>query len=582
MYKHILLFILKTNLLGGFKLKEFLIKSKWIYKYSRPFLLGIIIITLLGVVSSLGNIYKALIMKKLIDNAISIHINNMIQNLVLFGVIIIADILLQSLCSILSTKIYTKMHNNIQSSIFTHTLNVKWIELSKYHSGDILTRITSDADSVTNLIMNTIPSVISLSVLLIGSFITLFYFDPLLAVIAFLFSPAIVLIGRVYSIKLKKIYKLLQEIESKYRSLLHESIQNTIILKSFCMEKNTIKVVTNLQENRLKLKLSQNNINVLNNMLFSTSSWTTFFIIFTWGAYNLSMGSTTYGTMSALLQLFGNVQYPFMGLASSIPKTVATMTSIGRLMELQRLQLDSSNNSLIKANNVGLEFSDVSFSYKQGLPIIDNLSLKINSGETIAVIGPSGEGKTTLIRLLLSLVYPERGHIFITNNNEKIEIDASCRNLISYVPQGNTLFSGTIAENLRYGNKDATDEELKIAASDACVWDFIEGLDEGLNTIVGERGLGLSEGQAQRLAIARALLKKAPVLILDEATSALDTDTEIKVLQAIHNLNPIRTCIIITHRPTALKICNKVYKLDCGHLIELHNDTHQDVAIEII
>lgn len=563
-------------------MKEFLIKSKWIYKYSKPFLLSIIIITLLGVVSSLSNIYKALVMKKLIDSAIAIHINNMILYLILFGIIIITDILIQSLSSILSTKSYTKMHNNIQKRIYTHTLNAKWIEFSKYHSGDITTRITSDADSVTNLIMNTIPSVISLSVLLIGSFIILLHIDSLIAVIAFLLSPVIVLISRFYSTKLKKLYMLVQEIESKYRSLLNETLQNTVIIKSFCMEESNINAITNLQEEKLKLKLSQNKLNVLNNFLFSTSSWMIFFIIFAWGAYNLSKGTTTYGTMSALMQLFGNIQYPFMSLASSIPKIISTMASIERLMELEELPSDSSNSLVIKPNTVGFEFSDVSFSYKQDSPIIDNLSLKVNFGETVAVIGPSGEGKTTLIRLLLSLIYPERGHLFITNNNEKFEVDASCRNLISYVPQGNTLFSGTIAENLRYGNKDATDEELKIATSDACVWDFIESLEHGLNTTIGERGLGLSEGQAQRLAIARALLKKAPVLILDEATSALDTETEVKVLQAIKNLNPICTCLIITHRTTALKICNKVYKLDCGHLINLRNDTYEDVAIETV
>jgi ATP-binding cassette subfamily B protein len=222
-------------------LKEFLIKSKWIYKYSKPFLLSIIIITLLGVVSSLSNIYKALLMKKLIDNAISIHIDNMILYLILFGVITITDILLQSLSSILTAKSYNKMHNNIQKRIYTYTLNAKWIEFSKYHSGDITTRITSDADSV-------------------------------IAVIAFLLSPVIILISRFYSTKLKNLYKIIQEIESKYRSIINESIQNTVIIKSFCMEKSSISVITNLQEEKLNLKLSQSKLNVVSNFLLSTSS----------------------------------------------------------------------------------------------------------------------------------------------------------------------------------------------------------------------------------------------------------------------------------------------------------------------
>lgn len=554
------------------------IKFKWIYKYSRSYIVSIILIVALGSITSLLTIYRALTMKNLIDNSTPSHVNKMIYYLCVFGILIITGLIIDSLISLISSRSYNKMCLSIQKGIYCNVLGSRWQELSAFHSSDITTRITNDADGITNMVMVIIPSILSSAVLLIGSLITLFNFDHTLALIGFLLSPPIVLISKYYSKKLKALYLSIQQNESKLRSLLNESIQNIVIIKSFCLEKYNINNYKKLQKKKLNLVLSQTNLSIINNLTFSASSWLTFFLVFTWGAFNLSNGSATYGTISALLQLFSSIQSPFTTLASSVPKAVAALASAERLMEISVLTPDSNNNLKTDIPNFNIELENVSFNYQDNLPVITDLNLKIHSGETVAIVGPSGEGKTTLIRLLLSLIYPKEGHIYFTDSQNKFEIDASCRELISYVPQGNTLFSGTISENLKFGNMYATDEELKAVTAATSALEFIEQFTDGFNTVIGERGLGLSEGQAQRLAISRALLKKSPVLILDEATSALDIDTELKVLNTIKNLKHRPICLIITHRPSALAICSEVLKLQSGNLYDITNSIKQDLV----
>lgn len=544
-------------------------KLKWIYKYSRSYIIIIILVVILGSVSSIITIYKALVMKKLIDNSTSTHVNSMIHYLIIFGILIVSSLAIDTLVSFISTRNYNKMCLEIQKGIYSNILASRWQELSKFHSSDITTRITNDADGITNMVLVIIPGILSSSVLLIGSLIALFNFDHTLALLGFLLSPPVILISKYYSKKLKALYLSIQQNESKLRSLLNESIQNIVIIKSFCLQNYNLCNYKKFQNRKFSLSNSQLNLSIINNLTFSGSSWLTFFLVFTWGAFNLSSGTVTFGTLSALLQLFSSVQAPFTTLASSVPKALATMASVERLMEISVLTPDLYSNFQINKTNFDIEFKNISFNYQANLPVITNLNLNIHSGETIAIVGSSGEGKTTLIRLLLSLLYPKEGHIYFTNSKNRIEIDASCRELISYVPQGNTLFSGTILENLKLGNMFATEEELKAVTSATSALKFIEEFADGFNTVIGERGLGLSEGQAQRLAISRALLKKAPVLILDEATSSLDIETELKVLETIKNLSHKPTCLIITHRPSALAICSRVLKLENGCLNEI-------------
>jgi ATP-binding cassette subfamily B protein len=555
---------------------------KWILIQIKPSMFFLSLIVILGGITSIGEVYRAVILKKLFDSATNAQFNKMISAIVVLGILIISDIIIRGVCSSLSARSSAEICNNIQRKTYSNLTNSNLLEFSKYHSGDILTRMTSDVDAVTNMIVNILPNIISLVILITASFITLLFYDATLAVIIIVITPIPILISRIYAKKIKKIYMKVQQVESRYRSFLNESMQNMLIIKSFCLEKtNNVKIRT-IQKSKLDLALKRNNISVLSNSILSLGYWIGFFIVFSRGALKLSKGTISFGTITATLQLIGNIQGPFSALAYSLPQIVSGFASSDRLIELDNLNLDFTDSLSIDIDSAGIEFKNIVFSYKKDTPVLKEVSSYIYPGEIAALIGPSGQGKTTLIRLLLSLYKPDKGHVYITHNKEKYEVGASTRKLISYVPQGNTLFSGTIADNLRYGSPNATDKELEIAARDACAWNFIKELQDGLYTVLGERGIGLSEGQAQRLAIARALLRKTPILILDEATSSLDTETEINVLRAIQNLHPIRTCIIITHRLTALKICDRILKIENKNLIELDNYRHEDAAIDVI
>ena len=277
-----------------------------------------------------------------------------------------------------------------------------------------------------------------------------------------------------------------------------------------------------------------------------------------------------------MLQLYGKVQYPFSSLASMFPGLISTIAAAERLMELEDIPLEkSSKTEIIDFTNPEITFENVSFEYKKDNKIINDVTLTIPYGETIAFVGPSGEGKTTLIRLILSLINPSSGKVYLKEDNKEDTFNRDYRNLISYVPQGNTLFSGTIEDNLRYGNFKATEEEIYEALENACALDFVNELEDGIKTVIGEKATGISEGQAQtqRIAIARSFLRKKPILILDEATSALDPETEVKVLKAIKSLSHKPTCIIITHRPSALNICHRIIRLEKGHLKEVNKSS---------
>lgn len=563
-------------------MKDICIKLKWIYNQSKSVTNYLLIIVIFAAFSAIIGIYRAMISKQLIDSATGAQSDKLFHVLIIFGICIIVDLAIKSGAAIITAKCSVNISNTVRRRLYARIMKTKWRELSKYHSGDVLTRITSDVDAVTNMISTAIPSIISLSLLLIGSFMTFLFMEPILAVILIVISPVSILLSRFFSTRLKKKYLKSQKLESEYRSFLNESIQNMIIVKSFCLERQNLKRLKNIQNDIVNTTLSRTNLSVMANVILSLGYWSGYFLIFSWGSIKILKGITTFGTLTAMMQLIGNIQGPISGLASLLPSIISAIASTERIMELESLNTDT--NYLVKDDikAAGIVYENVHFGYKKNVSVLNNISVNINPGETIALVGPSGKGKTTFIHLLLALMNPTKGHLYIKDGSIKKEVSASTRKFISYVPQGNTLFSGTIADNLRLGNLDATDEELEEAAKCACAWGFIEESQNGLNTMVSEKGVGLSEGQAQRLAIARALLHKAPILLLDEATSALDSETEIKVLKSIQNLKPAPTCIIITHRNTALKICDRILKLEDNNIVEQNSLNDKDVAIDVI
>ena len=564
-------------------LKELFIKIKWILSHAKAVIPFLIFTTVISSASSLISVYNTLVSKSLIDSAISGNTSEVIKYLIIMISITLGMMLLSPITSLLSTHASTKLNQSIQKKIFEHIEYSNWLEQSKFHSVSLLTRITSDVATISSTLLSTIPSIISILVTLLASFSTLIYLAPSIAIIAVFIGPFLVLVSRYFSKKLKDLYKQAQEEDVKYRAFIQESVQNIMIVKTFCMEKINMNRLVQIQDNKYKIAMKNTKLSSMTGLAMSLCSNLAYFTIFCWGALNISTGVTTYGTFTAMLQLYSKVQYPFSSLAAMFPGLISTIAAAERLMELEAIPLEkSSETEIIDFTNPEIAFKNVSFEYKKGNKIINDVNLTIPYGETIAFVGPSGEGKTTLIRLILALINPSSGKVYLKENNKKDSFNRDYRNLISYVPQGNTLFSGTIEDNLRYGNFEATEEEIYEALKNACALDFVNELENGIETVIGEKATGISEGQAQRLAIARSFLRKKPILILDEATSALDPETEVSVLKSVKSLPHKPTCIIITHRPSALNICHRIIRLEKGHLKQVSKESILEVATELV
>ena len=582
--------------------KDLWIKIKWMGSYAKPAIPFLIFSIVVNVIFALIGIYNVTVSKSLIDSAISGDSEGTIRWLIVMLVITLISMLSSPITSFMSTHSSTKLTQNIQRKIYQHIQCSDWLEQSKFHSVSLLTRVTSDVSNISSAILGTIPSLVSLTVTLFGSFYTLISWAPSIAFAAVFIGPFLILVGKYFSSKLKDLYKEAQEEDVKYRSFMQESIQNIMIVKTFCMEKVNMHRLIEIQNNKYKIAMRNTRLSTMTSMSMSFCSSLAYFTIFTWGVLNIAKGISTYGTFTGMLQLYSKVQAPFSSLASMIPGLISTIAAAERLMEIEAIPvekmadekeldnitslevaLDSISNKVSSNfNKPNIVFDNVSFAYKANNNILNNINLTIESGETIAFVGPSGEGKTTIIRLILSLINPTEGNVLLSEGNLVKEINRNYRELISYVPQGNTLFSGSIRDNLKYGNPNASDDEIKVALSNACALDFVNELEDGLDTMIGEKGVGISEGQAQRIAIARSFLRERPILILDEATSALDPETEVNVLKAVRALPTKPTCIIITHRPSALNICNRIIKLEKGHLREVSRESILEVASELV
>ena len=582
--------------------KDLWVKIKWMGSYAKPAVPFLIFSIIVNIIFAVIGIYNVTVSKSLIDSAISGDSEATIRWLIIMLSITLISMLSSPVTSFMSTHSSTKLTQNIQRKIYQHIQCSDWLEQSKFHSVSLLTRVTSDVSNISSAILGTIPSLVSLTVTLVGSFYTLISWAPSIAFAAVFIGPFLILVGKYFSRKLKDLYKEAQEEDVKYRSFMQESIQNIMIVKTFCMEKINMHRLVEIQNNKYKIAMRNTKLSVMTSMSMSFCSSIAYFTIFTWGVLNIAKGVSTYGTFTGMLQLYSKVQAPFSSLASMIPGLISTIAAAERLMEIEAIPvekmadekelddigslevaLDSISSKVSSTfNKPNIVFDNVSFAYKANNNILNNINLTIDAGETIAFVGPSGEGKTTMIRLILSLINPTEGNILLSEGNLVKEINRNYRELISYVPQGNTLFSGSIRDNLKYGNPYASDDEIKAALKNACALDFVNELEDGLDTMIGEKGVGISEGQAQRIAIARSFLRERPILILDEATSALDPETEVNVLKAVRALPTKPTCIIITHRPSALNICNRIMKLEKGHIREVSRESILEVASELV
>lgn len=539
-------------------MKYLLKKIKWLTnncKFSLPY---IIVLVISGSLLSSLSVKKSLISKSLIDSATSHNMYGVKKYVIILAVLLIVNILLSCIQTIISSYASENLNNKMQKKIYNKIIKSKWQDLNKYHSVDLLTRITNDVSQITSVLVDTFPSIISLFVMLIYSFIALLSISKSMAILALVIFPILILLSKIYGRKLKYFYIKLQEKQSNYSKFIQESFNNILIVKAFCLERQKHRELKYIQNDKLKFTMKKCYFSCATNGLLALSSMIGYFSVLVWGAIKLTKDLTTFGSLTAMIQLFSSVQAPIYGLSSSFPKLISALGAIERLTEIENLDHELVEGKLeLDDNGCEIKFNNITFSYEKDKNILNNVSFDIKPHEIIGLVGPSGEGKTTLIRLILSLLYPNEGNIYINDN----KLGILHRELISYVPQGNTLFSGTIRDNLSLHNKYITDEMINDALIASCAYSFVYELKDNLNTVIGEKGIGISEGQAQRLCIARALLKNSPILILDESTSALDGDTEVKILDSIKELHHKPTCIIITHRTSALKICDKIIEL---------------------
>lgn len=542
------------------KIKQYIFVLKWVLGHAKEYRWHIIFMLFFSLAVSGASLYTVILSKRIIDGAS--------EGMTLTGIIIMYIAFMLGMhffsagASLLATVINEKVSFGIRKNVYNKIIRASWQDVTRYHSGDIVTRLTSDAGNVADGVINTLPSILQLSIELVMVFFTLFYYSHFLALLGLIVAPVAVGVSWLFARRLKGLQKKVQESESAYHSFLQESIANLLIVKSFTNEDYSVNKLSELRSERFKWVFRRSKFGLLGTTSIGLAFQIGYLSAFTYGAVQISKNLISYGTMSVFITLINRVQSPIFGLSQQIPKIVALFTSAERIMALSEIPPEEKTEVTIDTTELGIRVENLSFGYDKDT-VLENVSFSITPGESTAVIGESGIGKTTLIRLILSFVKPNEGSItFFNSKNEECPGDAGIRKYIAYVPQGNTLFSGTIRENLLTGRYDATEDDIYDALKLASAYDFISELPKGIDTVIGEKGLGLSEGQAQRIAIARAFLRKSPILIFDEATSALDEGTEQKVIQGFSQLNPRPTCLIITHRKSILKYCTSEIKIE--------------------
>jgi len=539
----------------------------WIYKYTKGRLKWVAFLSVLTGMISFGFIWLAVVSKKVLDIA-----TGDIEGSLWFACAeIIFIIALQAVMNILYSNIAIralgKTDMAIKQGVFNALLEKKQSGLNEYHSGEIMNRFTSDTDIIVNGVIEIIPTAIALITRLIAGLWVLFAIDKMFTLVALGIGAFVFIAARIYSKHFKYLHKALQSANGNVRSFIQECFENIIAVKAFASDENVKKKLDEKQIKAYKILCKKQDVsNVANTgvyVLFTGG----YYAALIWGALSISTGFITFGTLTAFLQIIEQIKAPMANISGLVPKFYSMLASAERLMELEELESEdrtvSENSDEIYKKLISVEFENVYFSYKKGEPVLRNASLSVKKGELVAISGPSGTGKSTLIKLLLDLAEPEGGRVYFKTTDSEITIKASHRKTFAYVPQGNLIFSGTIKENLCFCKPEATTEQITASLKAAMLYDFVCGLEKGIDTEIGERGLGLSEGQTQRLAVARAFLSDCPILLFDEATSALDGKNEEALINSIKKSG--KTCIFISHRPQTLALCDRVEELKDGH-----------------
>lgn len=461
----------------------------------------------------------------------------------------------------ISTRISIESGNALRHRLFSRLLQSRWNELERFHTGDIINRIEQDTNAIVNLLTSSIPTVLVASIQLLAAFLFFCSLDSSLPWLLVALVPAFLVASRFYTRKMKRYTTEIRQSDSIIQSIIQESLQHRTVIKTLEQSEHHITKLDNLQEKLCNQVFGRTRFSIFSRLLASLAFSGGYLIAFLWGAVRMSTGGITFGSMTAFLQLVGKIQQPALGLSRLLPSFINALTAIERLQELEALPSESLEKRILFSTTPDLILKDITFAYAQGeKPVLERFSATFPAGSSTAVVGETGAGKTTLIRLLLALTQPQEGEILLTTEKECVPVSTNTRSNFVYVPQGNSLFSGTIRDNLLMGNPQATEAEMKQALQTA-VAEFVFQLPKGIDTTISELGGGLSEGQAQRIAIARALLRPGSILLLDESTSALDQKTEKQLLTNLERYCAGKTFIFITHHPALADACHRKYQL---------------------
>ncbi len=559
---------------------------KWIFSYSARYKGAIAFYIFLGILSTSLGLVSSVASKYLIDIITGYETSKLWVLILIMVGSSVFSLAFGSIISRISTKLSIDINNDIQADIFDKIVDADWLSLSQYSNGDVLNRFNGDIGTVSGNAISWLPTIIIAVYNFAATFFVILHYDWIMAVLALGSAPFMLLISRFMIKKQRDYSKKVREMSSKLMTFEVEAFYNFDTIKSFGIAPLYSRKMRWWQGKFKDISLEYNMFSIKTNIFLSILGMLVQFAAFGYCLFRLWTNDITYGTMTLFLQQRSNLSSAFNQVVSIIPSFLNSSVSAHRIRELVELPKEvhipeSSRMDALAEDGFEISMRDVNFSYQEGTRVITDSFFTAKPGEIVALVGPSGEGKTTMIRLILGLIRPEQGDVVLRAvNGEEVEMNVETRHLFAYVPQGNTILSGTIAENMRMAKEDATDEEIIEALKIACAWEFVERLPDTIDTNVGERGRGMSEGQAQRVAIARAVLRDAPVLLLDEATSALDVTTERQVLKNLMQKRPHKTCIVTTHRPSVLNMCQRVYRVMETRVTPLSEEESSRMAMD--
>ena len=558
------------------RLKEMWTQTLWLYSYVRKYWFSIVLYTLIGLGGTGISLITSLLSRDLVDIVTGHKSNELLKTFIMYISFTLANVILSKILDYIATIISLKIDNAIKANIFEKMLLTRLEPLMSYHTGDLLTRWSSDASVISDGVLNWLPDLLIAIVRFLSALGIVLYYDPLFALLAIAGMPVSLLMSKTLLSRMQSRNLESAALNAKMMGFHQESFSNIQTIKAFDLIPLYVKKLHEYQKEYLQLQKKYQKLGILSSVFLSFVGLIVSYSCYGLGIYRVWSGTISYGTMTLFLSLSGTLTGTLNTLVGMVPSAINITTSSGRLMDIIKMpREDHSAAPKIdafyqknKQDGLSISLQDIQYAYAHGDTVFEHTDLVIEPDQIIALIGPSGEGKTTMLRILLALLEPQSGSLSIQNAKDTsvfVDYSPAIRRLFSYVPQGNAMFSGTIAQNMRNVKPDATDEEIITCLKTACAWDFVHKLPDGIYSTIGERGRGFSEGQVQRLSIARALLKKAPFLLLDEATSALDTVTEHRLLQNIMQKRAAGSCIVTTHRPTVLTICDKVYAIREKH-----------------